>query len=307
MLAFTEERSVQNAEILINDFQWAQATVKKVLLREPRILGLNKDTITNRIQWMTYTWCQNDTKAGEILIKRNPALLATGRNAENIFLPKMKMMENRLGLNTTKVTKIIRAMPLILTCNFNTTIEPKLTWLEETFDLNQADLARVIQRRPSLLIGFGVNETLVPKTLWLQQRLHLDDTTLRKIVKLCPAILTFSSDKIEPCLQWLQQELALDDPLALRKFVAGAPCTLGMNTTNNLQPKLDFYKQCLGDEEGSSLVRNNPVLLAVSLEKRLKPRLQEAIKAGIKVDYSEMYKIGMHTPARWQNYIEGQR
>jgi hypothetical protein len=48
-------------------------------------------------------------------------------------------------------------------------------------------------------------------------------------------------------LKWLQGQLSLDgDELA--KLIEGQPPLLGLSILTNLEPTLDFYKECIGIE-----------------------------------------------------------
>mmetsp|Transcript_20988 Transcript_20988/g.31655 ORF Transcript_20988/g.31655 Transcript_20988/m.31655 type:complete len:90 (-) Transcript_20988:110-379(-) len=82
------------------------------------------------------------------------------------------------------------------------------------------------------------------------------------------------------------------------------PSMLGFNIERNLQPTLDFYIQTYGDKDSAiTNLQANPRFLAASLEKRLKPRRNEAKKAGISINASCVRRIATDTNEKWNIFI----
>ena len=67
-------------------------------------------------------------------------------------------------------------------------LEPKLEWLQQSLDLDDAAVGKMIQRLPALL-GYNVNDNLELKLDWLQQYLDLNDDEISKMIQLLPALL----------------------------------------------------------------------------------------------------------------------
>jgi mTERF domain-containing protein len=67
----------------------------------------------------------------------------------------------------------------------------------------------------------------------------------------------------------------------MRKLIVGMPTLLYLSIDNNLSPKVEYLQQKLGSEELSSALGRQPTLLAYSLEKRIKPRLEKILEAGV--------------------------
>ena len=115
-----------------------------------------------------------------------------------------------------------------------------------------------------------------------------------------PAILCLSiPDNIEPKFKWLQQRLSLTDD-ELSKLIQKLPPLLGCNINTNLEPTINFYIDALGDESKAlAFVIRDPSSLSRSLEKRLKPRLEEARDAGMIIDSTCLNSIMVRTEDQW--------
>jgi hypothetical protein len=146
----------------------------------------------------------------------------------------------------------------------------------------------------------SIPDNLEPKLNWLQERLNLNDAQVSKIVRGLPTIFACSiPNKLEPTLKWLQGRLSMDgDELA--KLVGAQPPLLGLSISTNLEPTLDFYQECIGIEGTKELLARNPVLLMVSLERRLKPRLEQLKGAKLEVDAGWLLRMAKNTEAQWQ-------
>ena len=89
----------------------------------------------------------------------------------------------------------------------------------------------------------------------------------------------------------------------LSKMIQRYPALLTCSIDSNLEPTLNFYIDALGKDEAISFVTKNPSSFGRSLEKRLKPRLEEAQKAGIEIDSKLLYQLIFYTKDRWNDRI----
>jgi hypothetical protein len=128
----------------------------------------------------------------------------------------------------------------------------------------------------------------------------MNDVQVSKIVRRMPTIFTSSiPNKLEPTLKWLQRRLSLDGD-ELSKLIISQPSILSSSIPTNLEPTLDFYKECIGIEGTKKLLVRNPVLFLSSLERRLKPRLEQLKGAELEVDAGSLQRMAMYTEAQWQ-------
>ena len=108
---------------------------------------------------------------------------------------------------------------------------------------------------------------------------------------------------MEPKLEWIQQRLYLTED-ELSDMIQKQPALFGCNIPNNLEPTLNFYIDALGKEEALALVTRNPHSFTFSLEKRLKPRLKQALDVGMVIDYKLVSLIMLYTNEQWNKKVE---
>ena len=277
-------------------------SLAKITTRFPPIITYSiDDNIEPTLDWI-HEQLQLDEASLSKLIQSMPSILSLSI-ADNIE-PTIDWIQQRLHLDDTALSKLIRRLPPILGMSIPDNMEPTLDWLQQRLTLADTALSKLIQRMPSIL-GMSITADNIEPTLdWLQQRLELDDVALSKVILLNPSILGNSiSDNMEPKLDWLQQHLSLTDE-EVSNMIQKQPALFGYNIPNNLEPTLDFYIDALGDEnEALALVTRNPSALSRSLEKRLKPRLEEAQRVGIVIDYTCLHHIIFYTHDKWDKKI----
>lgn len=71
--------------------------------------------------------------------------------------------------------------------------------------------------------------------------------------------------------------------LIVQKIVTGLPSLLTLNIENNLQPKVEYLRQTMGQRELSDALMRMPPLLGYSLTNRIMPRMEALINAGVDV------------------------
>ena len=73
---------------------------------------------------------------------------------------------------------------------------------------------------------------------------------------------------------------------------------------NNIEPTLKFYADVLGEKEAIGAPARDPRLILYSLERRLKPRLEEATEWGINMDLTMLNYLAKLTNKKWAKKIE---
>ena len=273
----------------------------KITQNQPHILG--RRSFTNLSPKIDYFQSRLllDKNSLRKLVLRAPHILAC--SVEENIEPTLDWLQLRLGLTSISLSKMICRHPYTLGCSVTENLEPTLDWLQQRLDLGDEEISRLVQRSPNTL-HLNIESNLEPKFDWLQQQLDLDTASLSKMVQRAPTILHLSIDNIEPKLEWLQG-LSLTDR-GILNIIQKFPSILSCNLDTNLEPTLYFYIGALGgnEREALALVTHNPNLFAYSLEKRLKPRLQEALNAGIVIDTSCLRRIGQYTDNQWQAELQ---
>ena len=90
----------------------------------------------------------------------------------------------------------------------------------------------------------------------------------------------------------------------LTKMICRHPILFSYSIDSNLELTLNFYINALGKDEALALVKRNPGAFGRSLEKRLKPRLEEAQRVGMVIDYMCLYHIIFCTNDKWDMKIK---
>ena len=140
----------------------------------------------------------------------------------------------------------------------------------------------------------------------IQAALSLSDEELSDLVAKYPSILSVSTEKnLRPKLQYLRTRFQLDDD-SLKNLLLNQQPLLGLSE-GNIEDKFQFYSNLIGEREAKRLVVKSSNLLTKSLEKRLKPRLEEVEKMGVKVRWSEILvrRLAIRTPDQWRRYKLG--
>ena len=127
----------------------------------------------------------------------------TAQNAADV----RDLLRTRLSMTDAEVGRVVRHRP----AGARATVEPKLTWLQTRFELDAAQLKKMVLRHPQLLTKNV--ESMESSLDWLQRRLGLDEAGLRKMVLRHPALLHYSIEDNMAFrrLEWLQKRLEQDE------------------------------------------------------------------------------------------------
>jgi len=160
------------------------------------------------------------------------------------------------------------------------------------------ELKKVVLRLPALL-GLSIKGNMDPKLDYVQKRLSLDENDLKKVVMRFPQIFTLGVEgTLEPKLKYLQERLSVDEE-ELSYMIRRMPALFGYKIDLNLEPTIKFYEDLVGVETTKKLILGRPALVTYSLEKRLKPRLDDARNAGITIDSATLIRMGVLTNEAW--------
>lgn len=266
------------------------------------ILTLDIGILDERAKWLKIRLSSTDNEIKK-MIQSQPTILGRPSESDTGLASKIDYLQNRLLLENISVKKLIQRLPSILGMSISENMEPKLDWLQQRLSLTDDDLSKMIQRLPALF-AYNIHTNMEPKLDWLQQRLSLTDEQLSKVLQRLPSLFCYNIHaNIEPKLDWIQQRLALTDD-ELSKTIQRLPSLFCFNISNNLEPTLSFYINALGDEsEALTFVTNNPASFGYSLDKRLKPRLEEAQSIGMKIDYTCLHYIVKDTSDQWNERV----
>ena len=274
--------------------------MKRIAQQQPTILQHRPEkSLAPKLEYLQARLLLDEASLRKLLLAF-PKVLSV--STKDNIQPKLEWLQQRLDLDEAAVGKMIRRWPHLCAYSVEENLAPKLEWLQRRLPLDDAEMSKMIRMQPSLL-GCSVEDSLEPKLEWLQRRLALGDAAAAKLLRRCPSIFSKSVANMELKLEWLQQHLSLDD-VALSNMIQQFPVLFSCNAETNLRPTLDFYIDALGDTRGAlALVVGHPNVLSLSLERRLKPRLQEARGAGIVIDAGCVTRIALFTNEKWSKSL----
>jgi hypothetical protein len=241
------------------------------------------------------------------LIVRAPDVLLHNMSAENIK-QQISLLQKLLGLEDGDVDDIrkyiIQAPDLLYWPEER--MKENQQWIQERFGLGGAKIAQMSRNQPQILYLNTTN--LGDKVDSIQSDLSLSEKELRDLVSKFPVMLTFSPEKnLRPKLRYLQSRFELDDD-ALKNMVLRSRPLFSLSE-DDIEDKVQFFSKLVGQREAREMVVATPYLLVnYSLKSRLKPRLEEVEKSGVKVRWNEtlIKRLAIRTKRQWEKYKLGE-
>ena len=303
----------------------------------PRRVGRPKvsdEELEQRKEQLRELLCASDKEIDK-LVHDTPTVL-NRRDVVKNHGPKIAMLQERLGISQKAAGKLCLTARSLLASSLEI-LEANVDWLEEELKFTEEELSKVVKRRPGVLVAPENRMSEIQQ--WLKDRLGLGDariarmsmnkpeilaskvTTLEDKVDRLQAAMSLSDEelghlfgkypnlfgyspekKIEPKLRFLRKRLGLDDQ-GLKEVILKCPSLLS-RTEEDIDEKIKFYSGLVGESKAKRIVTKSSNLLKISLEKRLKPRLSEVQKAGIKVVWTEqlIQRLARRTDDVWERH-----
>ena len=304
-----------------------------------RLLGISLATLEKKMDWLQTRLNLNKTQLRKI-IERNPDALTSSIDG-NLQLT-VDNIQSSLELSDEELNKLVERTPEVLTqCADN--ITQRISLLQEILDLPEDDIEvlwKKIKKAPRVL--FWPEERMKENQQWIQERFSLGDeeiahmcrthanlllqnsTTMNKkadaiqsdlslsddelsgLVRKYPSILCFSiENNLRPRLRYFRTIFQLDDD-ALKHLLLKQVPLFGLSE-GNIEEKLTFYSSLVGEREAKRLVVKSSNLLLRSL-KKLKSRLEEVEKSGVKIRWDEtrIQRLACRSDDLWERYKLGE-
>ena len=268
--------------------------IRGIVQHQPHVLARLSSNLEQKIDYLQTRLLLDDKSLRKLILDAPHILPCSTDNIEET----LNWLQTRLSLDDRKLSKLVKRAPYTLGCSVDENLEPTLDWLQRRLGMDDFSISRVVQKMPRIL-HLNIESNLEPKLDWLQEEFKLDDEAVGKMVQRAPTIIGLAIDSWEIKIDWIQSRLGLVDQ-DLADFVLKSPSILNL-TCQNLDSTLQFFIDALGNERDAvRLVTNNPSLLAYSLERRLKPRLQETRDLCLQVDASCLRRIGQYSDDYWK-------
>ncbi|XP_068658722.1 transcription termination factor MTEF1, chloroplastic-like [Aristolochia californica] len=229
------------------------------------------------------------------IITKRPRFLFS--RVEYSFAPKIKVLEE-MGLSKPEILELIATDPLILAINLDKRIKPLVDFVRSVSSLNESVISTIKRYYP--LFRSNLKKNVVPN-VDLMRKYEIPDHRILEFLTTNPRALMVNTDRFEKNLKivvgmgfrpsthifleavrgmltlskstwkaklevykscgWSEQEI----DMAFRRH----PSTL-MISEEKIRAGLDFLEKVLGLDRSS--ICANPIILLLSLEKRIIPR-----------------------------------
>ena len=225
-----------------------------------------------------------------------------------LYMPKLgerlDFLQARLRRDNASFKKTVLRAPKILLLGVKGDVAPALDWLQQRLVLTDQQLNRIIKSVPAIVNLVCENRDAISTKLdWLQDTLGVENERLGFILCHVPTFITMSDESLEPKIRWLKRRLSISKDEAL-SLIRENPSLLASSIEFNLQPKLNFFDSVLGEEEAVKLIQAEPVVLSCSMKRRYEPRLSDARRVGLDIDASLIRKMGMYNEKQWQTVLQ---
>ena len=272
---------------------------------------LTDDEIDRRKEQLRDLLCVTKAEI-EQLVCNNPKLLKYSDVVES-HGPKVALLQERLGINQKAAGKLCLSANRLLTAS-PVTLEAKMDWLQARWNLDKADLGKVIKRSP-VALALSIEDNIEPTLENIQTSLQMSNKELTKLVVKVPELLlnNFSTEKLAVRLsllrdllnieendiaklrkailrrpdiliwseesmlesqQWIKDRLGLEDARIVQTF-RNVPNLL-LAKVKTLEEKANWLQKelRLHDKELNKLLSDRPDILEMSMERKVKPKIK---------------------------------
>ena len=260
--------------LLQERFGISQKEGGKLYLHNNRMLGMSLASITKTLEEIT-NWIQaylhlTDEELS-ILVRKFPRFLVL--NPEENLEPKFQYICKTFALNDDSLRDLLLRMPGLFTYS-EKTIDKKLAFYSKL--LGEREAKRLVAESPYFMVNYGLEKRLKPR--------------LEEVLK--------SGQKVK----W---DKRLVSRLATRTDKQWEEYGLGDASEKTIDKRLAFYSKLLGEREAKRLIMESPYfVINYSLERRLKPRLEEVLKSGQKIEWNKrlVIRLATRTDKQWEEY-----
>lgn len=254
---------------------------RELLLKQPNLLRASVSTgLVPRLQFLLGD-VELPLDQLRLIVLKHPGIIIMSLD-KNLVPKLVYYMIMKLQMNTAQLKKILLAYPRILDYNLDRNILPTTQYFVKGLDFSPAEFRNILLKFPRLFshslrkIKYAVG--------YFRFELGMSALQVKKVLYRAPTILGLNTDaNIKGKVEFLRQSLRLTDS-ELQTVLAAMPSLLILSSDGNIQPKLDYLNQILHGDETTELrdaVVRLPTLLGYSFEKRIRPRVEAILEAGL--------------------------
>ena len=213
----------------------------------------------------------SEKDAGRMFLKANRLLGTSLATLET----KLDWLQARLNLSKSQLKKIVKRQPKVLALSIDDNLEPTIDSIQSSLELSDKELTKLVARQPDVLTCNMSAENMKQRISLLQEILGLPEGDLgglRKYITRTPDILFWLEKRMKESQQWLQQRFGLGDA-KIAQMCRNRPALL-YSKTSTLEKKAGSIQSdlSLSDDELSNLISKYPPIFQVSIEERFRPK-----------------------------------
>ena len=273
---------------------------RRLLLEEPRLMSCSVET--GLMPRLFFLQKELEIPIPDVckIVKKNPIILMMSVNAN--LQPKLIFyFIMTIHLRLPEIKKLLLSYPKVLNYSLEDHIKPIHRYFL-SLGFSAHEFGRILLKFPRLVT---YSLTKIKHIVgYLRYQLGLEASDVRRILYQAPQVVSLTTDNLQTKVDFLLQascpyqqqqqrgggggedgggktsSSSSSTTSILRKLIVGMPTLLYLSIENNLEPKAKYLREQLGSEELSYALARQPSLLAYSLEKRIKPRLERIQEVG---------------------------
>lgn len=259
--------------------------VRNLLVGTPKLLLAAVDTgLVPRFQFLLNE-IEFSLEELRSLYERNPKLLLYSLD-ENLREKIVFFFILQLHIEPENVRKLMLSFPQVMDYNLENHLKPIADYYISDVRFSATEFGSIVTRFPRLFSYslFKIKHV----TGYLRFELGLDATQVKRVIFQAPQIVGLDTEgNLQKKLDLLQTRLSLTGQ-ELGLVLSKMPTLMNLGIENNLLPKLEYLEKVVhgtNNSEGvKGMVLKQPTLLGYSLEKRIRPRMEKIISAGLSAD-----------------------
>jgi len=257
--------------------------IRKITLKNPKILLMSvEQNLTPKCVFYFIMTLQMESKdVGKMLLKYPQVL---DYNLEHHVLPIHHYFLS-LDFSTHEFSRILQRYPRLITYSL-IRIKRRIGYLRFELSLEANAIRRILHQCPQIV---SLGQENIERTVEFLLQAVAPGASLvgsnNGVVSGENRNKYYETTKDGDIGYVLGDEMVdTDDRDALsivQILIAGLPTLLALSIDNNLEPKVDYLRERLGQEELSNALLRMPALLGYSLKNRIRSRLEKILKAEI--------------------------
>lgn len=255
---------------------------RELLVGTPKLLTAAVDT--GLLPRMTFLRNEIQFSLEELreLYEKNPKLLLYSLDG-NLREKIVFFFILQLQMEPKHVRKILLSYPQVMDYNLDNHMKPIAEYFMSDLDFSAVELRSIILKFPRLFTHSLVKIKHVVG--FLRYELALDGQQVKRVVFQAPQILGLDTEgTLAEKVNFLRHGLELTEA-ELGTVLSKMPTLLCLGVSTNLMPKLEYLDEALAIAGSAHAVKDavlkQPTLLGYSLDKRIRPRMEQLIAAGV--------------------------